>query len=387
LPSPVPLAARSRFGAGFLLALLLGVSACAPQPRPQPRIGMAPPVQQAAPQAPVSRAAMLVPLTGPQAPLGQTLLNAGIMGLFDEASTGVEIAPADTGGTPSGAAAAARQAIAGGARILIGPLTSAETAAVVPVARAAGVPMLAFTNDASRAAENAWVLGVTPQQQVRRVVAAAARDGRQRFALAAPNNEFGRALAEGLRSATADLGLAAPIIALHPSNADPAQAAAGARLAAPQADALLIGEAGDRARRFAAAFLAEAQGSPPRLLGTALWMEETGPRGDELAGAWFAGPDAGARTAFEGRYRSAFGSTPPRTAATAYDAASLAVRSLRTNQPVATLTILRSFAGADGPLRLVAEGQTLRGLALYAVEPAGEPTLIEAATDPGGPAS
>jgi branched-chain amino acid transport system substrate-binding protein len=56
-------------------------------------------------------------------------------------------------------------------------------------------------------------------------------------------------------------------------------------------------------------------------------------------------------------------------------------------QPVATLTIVRSFAGADGPLRLVAEGQALRGLALYAVEPVGEPTLIEAATDPAGPAS
>jgi branched-chain amino acid transport system substrate-binding protein len=348
------------------------------------------PAQPLPPQAAVNRAAMLLPLSGPQAPLGQTLLNAGIMGLFDESSTGVEIAPADTGGTPGGAAAAARQAIAGGARILIGPLTSAETAAVVPVARAAGVPMLAFTNDAQRAAENAWVLGVTPQQQVRRVVAAAARDGRQRFALAAPNNDFGRALAEGLRSAAGDLGLAAPIVTLHPANADPAQAAAGARLAAPQADAMLIGEAGDRARRFAAAFLAEARGADgnaPRLLGTALWMGETGPRGDELAGAWFAGPDAGARTAFEGRYRTAFGNTPPRIAATAYDAASLAVRGLRSNQPVATLTIARPFAGADGPLRLLPEGQVLRGLALYAVEPVGEPTLIEPATDPAGPAS
>jgi len=352
------------------------------------RVGMAPPTQPLAPQAQVSRAAMLLPLSGPQAPLGQVLLNAGIMGLFDESSTGVEIAPADTGGTPGGAAAAARQAIAGGARILIGPLTSAETAAVVPVARAAGVPMLAFTNDAQRAAEDAWVLGVTPQQQVRRVVAAAARDGRQRFALAAPNNEFGRALAEGLRSATSDLGLAAPIVTLHPANADPAQAAAGARLAAPQADAMLIGEAGDRARRFAAAFMAEARtGAAPRLLGTALWMGETGPRGDELAGAWFAGPDAGARSAFEGRYRAAFGSTPPRIAATAYDAASLAVRGLRSNQPVATLTIARPFAGADGPLRLLPEGQVLRGLALFAMEPVGEPTLVEPAADPAGPAS
>ena len=45
----------------------------------------------------------------------------------------------DTGGTPSGAAAAAQAAIAAGAGLILGPLTSAETAAVAPVARPAGV--------------------------------------------------------------------------------------------------------------------------------------------------------------------------------------------------------------------------------------------------------
>lgn len=375
-----------------MLGLLLGLAACAPQPSRPVAVGIAPPIgQPAAPRAPEApRAAMLLPLSGPQAPLGRSLLNAGILALFDESSGGIEIVPADTGGAPGGAAAAARRAIADGARMLIGPLTSAEAAAVAPVARAAGVPMLAFTNDAQRAGENAWVLGTTPQQQVRRVVAAAAREGARRFALAAPDNDFGRALVEALRGAAQDLTLPPPTATLYPPNADPGMAATAARLAAPQAEALLIGEGSERAQRFAMAYLAETRagagaGSPPRLLGTALWAGDLAPRHEALAGAWFPGPDPGARRGFDSRYREAFGGTPPRIAAAAYDAAALAVRALRSGQPLDSLTALRSFAGAEGPVRLLPGGQTLRGLALFAVVPEAEPSLVEPAAEPAGP--
>lgn len=330
---------------------------------------------------------MLLPLSGPQSPLGQAMLNAGYMALFDEAPSGVEIAPRDTGGTPSGARTAAQAAIADGARVIIGPLTSAETAAVVPVARAAGVPVLAFTNDSQRAAEGIWVLGMTPQQQVRRVVAAAGQQGAQRFALAAPDNEFGRALATALRGATSDLGLPPPAIALHPSSADPTMAAGAARQVAPQVDALLIGESGERARRFAAAWAAETPvGEGPRLLGTALWLTDMAVRGEPaLAGAWFPGPDGRARARFEARYRDAYRETPPRIAAAAYDAAALAARALRSGTPPAMVTTTESFPGADGPVRLLPNGQTLRGLAIYTLSPSGDTLLVEAAPDPAGP--
>jgi branched-chain amino acid transport system substrate-binding protein len=373
-----------RAWAGLAVAALVGLAACAPQPPRPGFVGVAPPIGSAPP--PAARAAMLLPLTGPQAPLGQAMLNAGYMALFDEAPNGVEIAPRDTGGTPQGAQAAARAAIADGAQILIGPLTSAEAATVVPAARAAGVPVLAFTNDAQRAGEGAWVLGTTPAQQVRRIVAAAANGGAQRFALAAPENEFGRALANALRGAAADLRLPPPSISLHPSNADPAMAAGAARAAASQVDALLIGEGGERARRFAAAYVGEATGAqPPRLLGTALWGTDTALRGEPaLAGAWFPGPDGAARARFEGRYREAFRETPPRVAAAAYDAAALAARALRSGTPVGSVTAYGAFAGADGPVLLLPGGQTQRGLAVYAISPSGEPSLVEPAPVPTG---
>lgn len=392
-PSGTSLAASlRRLGLGFAAATLVALSACAPQP-PRPSFGgFAQPALPAAPIPASGRAALLLPLTGPQAPLGQAMLNASTMALFDEAPNGVEFAPRDTGGTPAGAQAAARAAIADGARMLIGPLTSGEAATVMPAARAAGVPVLAFTNDAQRAGEGAWVLGVTPSQQVRRVVAAASQQGATRFALAAPENEFGRALAAALRGAAADLGLPPPAIALHPSNADPAMAAGAARATAGAVDALLIGETGERARRFASAWAAgagEAGAAPPvRLLGTALWLNDPGLRGDSaLAGAWFAGPDGAARARFEGRYREAFREAPPRVAAAAYDAAAIAARAMRSGTPVGLVTASSSFPGADGPVRLLPGGQTQRGLAVYAVSPGGEPVQVEPAPAPGGPGS
>jgi len=386
LPNPSPRLPRSLFG--LAAGLLLGLAACGPQP-PQPAfVGLAPPIRGAQPvPGAVQRAGMLVPLSGPQAPLGQAMLNAGLMALFDEAPTGVELAPRDTGGTPAGAAAAARAAIADGARMLVGPLTSAETMAVSDVARAASVPVLAFTNDPNRAAPGVWVLGVTPTQQVRRVVGAAAQQGAQRFGLSAPDNDWGRALALALRGATSDLGLPMPVIVLHPPAAEPAMAAGGARPQLGRLDALLLGEAGDRARRFAAGWSAETPvGEGPRLLGTALWLGDPALRNEPgLAGAWFAGPDGAARARFEARYREAFNEAPPRVAAAAYDAAALATRALRAGaREPSGGTAIEAFAGADGPVRLLSGGQTQRGLAIYALSPSGDVTIVEPAVAPSG---
>jgi len=174
---------------------------------------------------------------------------------------------------------------------------------------------------------------------------------------------------------------------LHPAGADAAMAASGARPQLRQVDALLIGETGERARRFAAGWAADQPegGSAPRLLGTALWVGDA-TLGTEpaLAGAWFPGPDGRARARFEARYREAFQDAPPRIAAVAYDSSALAARTLRTGgrDPTAA-TAVEPLAGADGPVRLLAGGQTLRGLAVFALTAGAEPMVVEPAPAPG----
>ncbi len=373
--------------AGLLLALLLPLAACAPQPL-GPRVvlpapGYAPPVAvPAQPAIARERVGLLLPLSGGNRALGEAMLNAAQLALFDQQDPRVELLPRDTGGTPAGAAEAARAALGEGARAFAGPLTLGETAAAAGPARGARAPLLAFTSDASQAAPGVWVLGLTPAEQAERMAEAAAARGARRFGLLAPDDEFGRRLAAALRARLSLAGLPAPVTVLHPPRGDAAAAAQElAGLAGPEGlDAVLLGEAGERARAAAAA-LAAALPRPARLLGTALWLQDrTLAQEPALHGAWFPGPDPAARQRFEARYQGAFGERPPRLAGVAYDATALAARTVRDGfgQP----PVGEAMMGADGPIRLLPDGLARRGLAILAVDPSGEPALVEPAPVP-----
>jgi ABC-type branched-subunit amino acid transport system substrate-binding protein len=365
-----------------LLAALVALSACAPQASsPPPRLSMGPARVALPPEGPRERVALLLPLSGPNAPLGEAALAAAQLALFERGGPGVELIPLDTGGTSTGAAQAARQALAQGARVLVGPLTGAEARAVGQAAR--GVPVFAFTNDPSVAGASLWPLGISPDQQVRRVVGHAAAAGARRFALAAPEGPFGRALAESLRGAARAASLPEPLVITYPPAAAPGVVARETldRSGEAPPDAVLIGEAGERAGDLAAALQAAGLRVPPaRLYGSALWQGDArAAAAPALAGAVFPGPDPAARARFESRFEGAFGTRPSRIAAAAYDAAWLGIAALRATPPAAPLG--EELAGADGPLRLGPNGQVLRGLALFAVEPGLEPRLIEPAPD------
>src|SRR5690349_15575217 len=162
------------------------------------------------PAAPLSqKVAILLPLSGPRADIGQAMLHAAQLSLAGNLDVH------DTGGTPQGAAAAARAAIGAGAGLILGPLTSPETAAVAPVARGANVAVLAFTNDPSQAQPGVWTLGITPGQQVRRLVAAAQAQGKTQLAALLPDNELGHVMAQALMQAASADGLPPPNVRFH----------------------------------------------------------------------------------------------------------------------------------------------------------------------------
>ncbi|MDG1707687.1 MAG: ABC transporter substrate-binding protein, partial [Emcibacteraceae bacterium] len=67
---------------------------------------------------------VMLPLSGETGEMGQALLNAITLALFDAADKRIEIIPVDTHGTPEGAAEAANSLVANNADIIIGPLFS-----------------------------------------------------------------------------------------------------------------------------------------------------------------------------------------------------------------------------------------------------------------------
>ena len=90
--------------------------------------------------------ALLVPLTGADGPVGQSIANAANLALLDSGEKSLRLTIYDT--SVGGAAAAARTAINEGNRLILGPLLADDVRAAAPIARQARVPVIAFSNDA-----------------------------------------------------------------------------------------------------------------------------------------------------------------------------------------------------------------------------------------------
>jgi ABC-type branched-subunit amino acid transport system substrate-binding protein len=201
--SPGPQARRFLFVlAGAAAALTLGgcelvptapvATAPAPPTRTaeaEPEAARPQPVQsQPAPTAPLPqgtphRIAVLVPTTGANSGVGQSIANAANLALLDTGGGRIRLTVYDTA---RGAAAAAAQAIADGNRLFLGPWLAEDVRAAAPAARRAGVPVVAFSNDTSVAASGVYLMGFTPGQSVARVVDHARGTGAARFAALVP---------------------------------------------------------------------------------------------------------------------------------------------------------------------------------------------------------
>ena len=381
---------------------------------PQPYQGA-----QAAPTARSGQVAILLPLSGPHADIGQPMLQAAKLALDAPGAPALDVK--DTGGTPDGAAAAARAAIAAGDALILGPLTSGETAAVAPIARAAGVAVLAFTNDPAQIQPGVWVLGITPGQQVRRLVTAVQGDGKTRIAGLLPDNDFGRAMAMALGQAAAARSLPPPDIRQYeptmasinettrdlsdfahrrgPIDAQIRAARAegtvdGRRKAQeltrrpippPPFDALLLGDTGEPLAEVAAVLpYYDIDASLVRILGPALWANAGS--GGQIIGAWYAAPDPAARGAFEQAYAAKYGAAPPPLSDLAFDAAAIArVLADHGGYSAGALAQPNGFAGVDGWLALQPDGQVRRGLAVFELQRGGSQMLAPAPTGPDAP--
>jgi ABC-type branched-subunit amino acid transport system substrate-binding protein len=323
----------------------------------------------------------------------------------------------DTGGTPDGAAAAAQTAIAAGAGLILGPLTSQETAAVAPIARSANVAVLAFTNDPSQAQPGVWTLGVTPAQQVRRLVAAAQAQGKSQFAALLPENDLGHAMGQALTQATTSSGASANIrfygagmAAINAATRDisgyanrrgpidaqiraaralgtpegrrQAQDLARSAIPPPPFNALLLADSGEPLTEIAAVLpYYDLDRSSVQILGPLQWAAPSSGSG-QMRGAWYAAPDASARAGFEQAYSAKYGTTPSPIADLAYDAASIARVLGDRGFSVGALTQPTGFVGADGWFALLADGQVRRALAVFAIERGG-PQMVEPAPQSG----
>ncbi len=367
-----------------------------------------PPPVHTAPAGP-AKIALLVPLSGPNASLGNAMLDAAQMALFETGSGQLTLVPRDTKGTSAGAAEAARSALADGVALILGPLLAAEVEAVKPIARDAHVNIIAFSTVTNLAGGNTYLMGFLPRQEVVREVGYARERGISRFAVLAPSTDYGHLMADTLRDSAAATGTTVTRVAFFDPRADPSTAVAEllpsrsvptppaatnmAEAAAPAApppavpdfDALLLPEGGDQLIAITHALAAAGLDTKTtRLLGSGLWDVPDIGADPALDGGWFAASPPDARRDFEHRFRATYGSEPPRLASLGYDAAALAAAlgSGRGGPPFSHDAILNpnGFSGVDGLFRFTPDGLVQRALTVLEVEPQGN-IVVSAAPD------
>jgi ABC-type branched-subunit amino acid transport system substrate-binding protein len=321
--------------------------------------------------------ALLLPLSGPSATLGQAMLDAAEMALYDLADEQLELLTRDTKGTPDGASTAAQQALGQGAQIILGPLLASEVGAVKPLAESAHVPVVAFSTDATLAGEGTYLMGFLPSEEVARVTAYAHAQGRDRFAVLAPNTPYGQVVAEAVRNAVAANGATLSRTEFY----DPAAsgvAAAVRRFAGGGVDydALFLPEGGARIKALAPQLpYFKIDPDQVKFLGTGLWDDPTIGAEPALDGGWYAAPAPSARAAFEQRFAQLYGHAPPRLATLGYDATALAAVLAKAPQGAdfseQALTNPNGFSGLDGIFRFRPNGLVQRGLAVLQVQRGG----------------
>lgn len=369
------------------------MAACSSSPPPQPQAAPAqssqptqtvPAQPTVNPNAPVVLA-LLAPTTasGKRArAAAQDLTAAAQMARRDHAPANLAMKIYDTQGTQAGAAAAASQAVAEGAAIIIGPLLGSNTASVGPIAAAAGVNVLSFSNDASVAGGNVWVLGQLPGEELRRVMGYAASQGVGAVAVAYPTNRYGELIASEAAAAGSGVGVSiGPYVPYERSFQGIERATKdGAGAIRAQADGVLIADAGD-ALRSAAAFLSYYDVAPRRYkyLGTSRWADLKNTKENALIGGWFAAADPDLKSGFDSRFSAEIGRNPSPLAGLAYEAVHAASSMLRsasaqgddTPFDADTITDPRGHTGVAGPFRLLADGRNIRSLAVLEVTDTG----------------
>jgi len=331
------------------------LAACAVVPKPVAQAPAQRPTE-VAPQANVlpsdtdrHRIALLVPMTGTNAAVGQAIANATTMALLDTNASNLRITTYDTAATGAGPAAA--RAIADGNKLILGPLISEDVSAVAAAARPAHVPMITYSNDADAAARDVFVFGQVPGQSVARVIAYARAHGVTAVGALIPNGVYGQRVAAGLNGAAKQYNVRVTDVETYERTNTSVASAIRRVKAKGQVDAIVIA---DRARIAA---LAAPQASGMRLLGTELWAGDgTIAHSPLLRGSWFAAISDKRFGQFETSYHNRFGAAPPRIATLGYDSVLLTLNVARgwrsgTVFPTGKLFDPQGFIGLDGVFR------------------------------------
>lgn len=309
--------------------------------------------------------------------LARDLENAARLATADLSGTKIDLRVYGTAGNPAQAQTAAMNAVADGAKIIIGPL-HAESANAVAVAVANdGVNVMAFSNNSTIAGGNLFILGQTFSDTADRLAEYAVRQGKSRVLTVYSDNLSGRLGKQAIEQALMQNGAtAAGSVGYQFSQDGVVKVIPQIKSTAEQngADAIFLTANTAGALPLFSQMLPEAGLRPDTIQYMGLSRWDTPPQTLELPGVqggWFTMPNPQRSAQFRGRFEAAYGSQPHTLAGLAYDgiaAVGALTKSGRADAlSRASLTQSAGFQGVNGVFRFGPDNTTDRGLAVATV--------------------
>lgn len=322
--------------------------------------------------------ALLVPKgsgTAGDAVLAQSLENAARLAMADLDGVKIDLRVYDTQGSAATTQRVANQAVVEGAKIILGPVYAGNANAAGLAARQGGVNVLSFSNNASIAGGNVWVLGHTFENTADRLATYAVRQGKSRAVVAYSTDVQGQTAAAAIRSAVKRAG--GSIVGEVPHEfSQPAVVAAvpkvKAAIDAGGADSLYLTANTAGALPLFSQMLPEqgVTSASTQFVGLTRWDIPSQTLAlPGVQGGWFALPDPNRTGQFNSRYGAAYGSAPHPIASLAYDgiAAIGALAKQGRGLGGGDLTQGAGFQGTGGVFRLLPDGSNQRGLAVATI--------------------
>lgn len=309
--------------------------------------------------------------------LARNLENAARLAIADQINAKIDLRVYDTAGTPQQASNAAITAVNDGAKIILGPLY-AETANAAAVAIAGtNTNVLAFSNNASIAGGNLFILGPTFENTANRLVNYGRQIGKTNILIAHAEELAGQVGRDAIISAANRNGATITGVESYPFSQDGINNAAShisATVKETAADTLFVTAGPESDLPFLMTALPErGLGMDIQLMGLTRWSSQPQSLAlPGLQGGVFTLPDQALERNFAARYQAEYSERPHPIAGLSYDGIAAIGALLAQGRSDAltspSLTRQSGFVGTQGIFRLLPDGTNERGLAVAKIE-------------------
>jgi len=316
---------------------------------------------------------LLLPFSGEQKELGRAIYNSLEMALFETQSKNIKLIFRDSGDTDKKAISAAKELEKEGVSILIGPIFSSQ-ASVIRKEINKKIPIFSFTNDESIKKPGLWVLGFSPEQQIKAIFKEIQNNSIKNIAIIVPNSFYGEISLQESRKQSIKNNIKIHHIYLYDilSNNFSDLGKLLYKEKNTEYNGLLIIASGKQLKEIAAR--AQYRGINPKKIkyfGISGWNNPEVLDEPALLGGHFIAPQQSSFEAFVSRYFKIYNSTPIEISGLGYDILALCSIALKqtTNMPdfINFLTKPSGFNGIFGFFRVDKNGSILRKFVSYKV--------------------